>query len=510
MTNVLEMLEKSAANRPSALAFSDPASEITYADLLLKSKALGSYFLRNSLRSGDCVAFFMEKCVDVMPLMFGTVYANAFYSFIDIRQPAERFTSILETLSPACIVTDEAHFEGLSEALPEGLAKKVRRVDRLLEKAATEPVDEALLKRARARFSDLQPLYVNFTSGSTGTPKGVVIAHRSVVDFITEFDKTFGITAEDVFANQAPFDFDVSVKDIYGAMYAGAQVALIPREYFTDPTTLMDYICDKGASVLVWAVSAMCFVSIMNGLSYRVPEGVRLVMFSGEVMPVKQLLKWQDALPTPRTTYVNLYGPTEITCNCTYHVLERAYEKGEEIPIGVPFANEKVFLLDEEDKPVAEPDRIGEICVSGTCVGLGYYKDPEKTAAAFVQNPLQKRFLETVYRTGDLGKYDKDRLLFYVGRKDFQVKHMGQRIELGDIEAAAMKLDGIERACCLYDHAHQRIVLFYTGPLEKGDVSEQMKDKLPPFMMPNKTIRLNTFPLNKNGKIDRRSLEEHF
>lgn len=502
------MLEKSAPGRPDAVAFCDPASEITYADLLRRSRALGSYFLRNSLRSGDCVAFFMEKCVDVMPLMFGAVYANAFYSFIDVRQPAERFVAILETLAPVCIVTDEAHFEGLSEALPEGLSKRVRRVDMLLEKASTEPVDEALLGRARARFTDLQPLYVNFTSGSTGTPKGVVIAHRSVVDFITVFVKTFGFKAEDVFANQAPFDFDVSVKDIYGAMCVGASVALIPREYFTDPTRLMDYICDSGASVLVWAVSAMCFVSIMNGLSYRVPEGLRYVMFSGEVMPVKQLLKWQAAVPD--ATYVNLYGPTEITCNCTYHVLERAYGKGEEIPIGVPFENEKVFLLDDEDKPVAEPDKIGEICVSGTCVGLGYFKDPGKTAEAFVQNPLQKRFLETIYRTGDLGRYDKDRLLFYVGRKDFQVKHMGQRIELGDIEAAAMKLEGIERAVCLYDHAHQRIVLFYTGPLEKENVSEKLKDKLPPFMMPNKTIRLNTFPLNKNGKVDRKSLEEHF
>jgi non-ribosomal peptide synthetase component F len=309
-----------------------------------------------------------------------------------------------------------------------------------------------------------------------------------------------------VLANQAPFDFDVSVKDIYSGLYTGARVALIPRDYFSNPSVLMDYLADNRVTVLIWAVSAMCFVSIMNGLEYKTPERIRTVMFSGEIMPVKQLNKWKKYLPD--AVYVNLYGPTEITCNCTYHILDREYEKDEIIPIGIPFRNEKVFLLDDEDREIRRPGVEGEICVSGSCLALGYYREPEKTAEVFVQNPLNNRFEEKIYRTGDLGKYDDTGVLFYTSRKDFQIKHMGQRIELSDIDVSAMSVDGVSRACSLYDSKHQKIILFYTGEINKENLSICMREKLPPFMLPSKTIKLDDFPLNKNGKIDRKALEE--
>ena len=150
-------------------------------------------------------------------------------------------------------------------------------------------------------------------------PKGVTVSHRSVLDFIPQFAEIFGITQNDILGNQAPFDFDVSVKDLYTALYTGAKVQIIPRAYFSQPTKLMDYLADHEVTILVWAVSAMCFVSIMNGFSYRIPSRVRQVLFSGEVMPIKHLMKWKSALPHAR--FVNLYGPTEITCNCTYAIL---------------------------------------------------------------------------------------------------------------------------------------------------------------------------------------------
>jgi acyl-CoA synthetase (AMP-forming)/AMP-acid ligase II len=223
-------------------------------------------------------------------------------------------------------------------------------------------------------------------------------------------------------------------------------------------------------------------------------------------MPVKQLNKWKKYLPD--AVYVNLYGPTEITCNCTYHILDREYEKDEIIPIGIPFRNEKVFLLDDEDREIRRPGVEGEICVSGSCLALGYYREPEKTAEVFVQNPLNNRFEEKIYRTGDLGKYDDTGVLFYTSRKDFQIKHMGQRIELSDIDVSAMSVDGVSRACSLYDSKHQKIILFYTGEINKENLSICMREKLPPFMLPSKTIKLDDFPLNKNGKIDRKALEE--
>ena len=229
-------------------------------------------------------------------------------------------------------------------------------------------------------------------------------------------------------------------------------------------------------------------------------------MFSGEVMPVKQLNKWRSRIPNAK--YVNLYGPTEITCNCTYHIIDREYATDESIPIGIPFLNEKVFLLDEQDCLVTGAGIEGEICVGGTCLAIGYYKDREKTDSSFVQNPLNDKYFERIYRTGDLGKYDTEGLLYYTSRKDFQIKHMGQRIELSDIDVSAMSVEGVERACSIYDGKHKKIILFYTGDIDKENLSLCIKEKLPSFMLPSKTIKLDDFPLNKNGKIDRGILEQ--
>lgn len=517
MENILEMLENSAAAYPDKTAFSDPVSRVTFRELSDRVKKTGSYFLTNGYmdarKQNNCILFYMEKSVDSLTVMFGGVSCNAFYCYVDIRQTPDRAYHILSLVDPAVIVTDEKNRNNLEEALAcAGAKEKEKYSERILLisdvmdviKAPGFPVDEEALGNARSCFSDRQPLYVNFTSGSTGLPKGVAVGHASVIDFIRVFTETFSIGSDEIIANQAPFDFDVSVKDIYSGLYTGAQVALVPRDYFTNPTLLMDYLCDNKVTTLVWAVTAMCFVSIMNGFGYRNPDTIRKVMFSGEVMPIKQLNKWKKYLPD--ALYVNLYGPTEITCNCTYHILDREYEKDEVLPIGKAFRNERVFLLDENDELVTKPGAEGEICVSGSCLALGYYKDPKRTGEAFVQNPLNDCYYERIYRTGDLGKYDEEGLLYYTSRKDFQIKHMGQRIELGDIEVSAMSVEGVSRACCIYDHKKSKIILFYTGEKDKDALSEEMRKKLPVFMVPSKTICLEELPVNKNGKIDRQML----
>ena len=533
--NILELLERSAERFPDRPAFGDPDKDITFRELVRKARAVGE-LLSKDVAIESPVAFYLEKSVDAVTAMFGAVYAGGFYSFIDVRQPAARAQKVVDVLEPAVLITDEENagkaaelaflgkrilLKDLLAQAEESLQKNNEMTGVSEDQAASEENAEgaqgleerqplpAVLDGIRRNMPDTAPLYVNFTSGSTGTPKGVAVCHRSVIEFIAHFVPLFHITEEDVMGNQAPFDFDVSVKDIYSGLYTGAKVQIIPREYFSNPTQLMDYLCGKKTTVLIWAVSAMCFVSIMNALDYRTPGTVRAVGFSGEVMPIKQLNVWKKYLPD--AMYVNLYGPTEITCNCTYYVLDPQKEYGldEIIPAGIAFENEKVFLLNEENQEVDPSDTAseGEICVGGTCVALGYYRDPERTDAAFVQNPLNDCYPERIYRTGDIGRYDAKGNLIYVSRKDFQIKHLGHRIELGEVEADTMARDGVSRACCIYDAKKKRLILFYTGEREKKDLEKELREVLPPFMVPNKTIRLESMPLNKNGKIDRHALE---
>ena len=189
--------------------------------------------------------------------------------------------------------------------------------------------DPIILETIRNQAIDVDPLYGIFTSGSTGTPKGVVVGHRSVLDFIDCFTELFNITEKDVIGNQAPWDFDVSVKDIYSGLKTGATVQIIPKQLFSFPTKLIDFLIEREVTTLVWAVSALCIISTLNGFEYKVPEKINKILFSGESMPVKHLNIWRKYLPD--TMYVNIYGPTEITCNCTYYVVNREFQPGEDV-----------------------------------------------------------------------------------------------------------------------------------------------------------------------------------
>ena len=234
---------------------------------------------------------------------------------------------------------------------------------------------------------------------------------------------------------------------------------------------------------------------------------LRNVMFSGEVMPNKVLNYWRNALP--KCNYVNLYGPTEITCNCTYYKVERTFGDWEALPIGKSFLNTGILLLDSERKKAVGEGETGEICVSGSSLALGYYNEIEKTNAAFIQNPLNWHYPERIYCTGDMGKYDSEGNLLFMSRRDAQIKHMGHRIELGEIEIAVNAMPFIESAVCLYDEEKQKIVLFYQagGDCKKQIVTELGK-KLPKYMWPNQYRQYEKLPLNKHAKIDRMKLKE--
>ncbi len=495
--NVLEYLEESARRCPDKTAFADPDESVTYAEIKERAMRIGSA-LAAVLPPGSPVPVLLNKSVKAVSVMLGAVYAGCFYSVLDLRQPDTRLQSILMTLDSGTAVCSRAD-DGGSRCLR---GQQVLYYEDLLKSG----IDEALLQKRRAGALNTDPLYVNFTSGSTGVPKGVVVCHRSVIDFIERFTEITGLCPDDVLGNQAPFDFDVSVKDIYSTLYLGAEMQIIPQQYFLMPTELLDFLTGRSVTVLIWAVSALTILTKLRAFSYKIPEKVRRVIFSGEVMPVRHLNMWREAVPD--AVFYNVYGPTEITCNCTWYRVDRAFDQSEEIPIGKPFPNEKVFLLDEEDRLIEEAGKTGEICVAGTALALGYYRNPEATAAVFVQNPLQSAYPETIYRTGDLGTYLEDGDLLYIGRKDFQIKHMGHRIELGEIEKVLYSIREVGDACCLF--IRDRIVAFYTGELTKKELVPLMKEQIPDYMVPNVFVRMEQLPLSKNGKIDRQKLKAEY
>lgn len=496
MKNVIELIEKSAEKYPNKQVLIDPDKSYTYEELNESSKRIGTYLI-DKTESRSPVIVFMEKNSDTLAAFMGIVQSGSFYVYISPEQPAERIKQILDVTKSNVVLTDNKHIEIIKDA--------DLQCDLLLfEEAIKSEKDESQLSVRRTNMIDEDPLYCNFTSGSTGVPKGVVISHKSVLDFIDTYVTTFGIVETDVIANQAPFDFDVSVKDIYTAFYVGATIAVIPRGYFIEIMKLMDFLEEVQATIMTWAVSALCFVSQMKGLKYKKPSHVRQVLFSGEVMPMKQLKLWQEAIPKAR--FVNLYGPTEITCNCTYYIIDREFELDEKLPIGIPFENKRIILLDEDNKVVNDPNTRAELCVSGTGVALGYYNQKELSSKVFIQNPSHDLYRDIVYRTGDLAYYGEDGLLYFGGRKDFQIKYMGHRIELEEIELKMNRVPGIERVCCVFKK--ERIIAFYQGAATKEEIKTELHKVLPNYMIPTKLIQVEQFMLNKNGKIDRKILFE--
>lgn len=535
MKNVLEYLEQSAQKYPDKIAVKDTACAYTYEQLWKKARHIGSHLTKHTTPNHP-VCVFADKSADTLAVFFGIVYAGCFYTLVDPSFPEARIRSMLSVLEPDMIVdgsnapdklaacgctervirmetlvhglkfecTSSEDIENVAQTGTDGVTGCVNRQMELSD------IENARLQEIRESMIDTDPLYCNFTSGSTGTPKGVLVAHRSVIEFIDQFTEIFDITKADVIGNQAPFDFDVSVKDIYSAMKVGATLVVIPKAYFMFPNSVVDMLDENHVTTLIWAVSALCLLNRLHGLKHKVPADINKILFSGEAMPIRQLHAWQSCYPD--AMFVNLYGPTEITCNCTYHILEREYTEEEKLPIGIPFPNERVFLLDE-DNHLIEPGsvgKIGELCVAGTTLALGYYRNAAATAKAFAANPLNPDYPETIYRTGDLASYGGDGLLYFAGRKDFQIKHMGHRIELEEIEHALAAIPEIEGAACFYDREKNKVVACYIGIDDKKYLITAMKNKVPDYMVPNVFCKVDMLPLNKNGKTDKKLLEAQY
>ena len=501
-TNVLEYLENSARKFPQKAAFSDSKKEISYSELVDQSRIIGSRISEiTKHHTNQPIGVVIDKNIESLIAFMGIIYSGNFYVPLDHKLPIKRLESIITVTKPTLIISTTQTQKFLNSIAYQG---KVIEFDQLLD----HKVNQAQLDEIRNKAVDTDPLYAIFTSGSTGKPKGVLISHRSVIDFIDHFTAIFNFSKESVFGNQAPFDFDVSVKDIYTTLKTGATLRIIPRSMFSFPIKLIEYLDNKGINTVIWATSVLRILANFKVFDAAKPKWLEKILFSGEVMPNKILNYWRENVPD--AMYVNLYGPTEITCNCTYFIVDRPFANNDPLPIGIPFPNSDVFVLNDENKPI-EKGQIGEICVRGSSLALGYYNNPLETSKAFVQNPLNDQYPEIIYRTGDRGSYNAQGELLFQSRSDNQIKHKGHRIELGEIELAANALEFLDVSCCLYDNKEEDIVIFYQSRQEcdKEIVLGLMK-YLPKYMLPNKFYHFEKIPLNKNGKIDRSTLRKDY
>ena len=494
--NILEFLEETKQNYPNKSAFVDTNREATYEEIVENSKKIGTALSKKRIEHKP-IAIFIDKTVNCLEAMFGVLYGGGFYTIIDTKSPIERINLILNTLEPVVVITDN---KNLHKAKEYGIADNILIYEDMIQ----EKINDDELKKIRDNMIDTDPMYVLFTSGSTGVPKGTVISHKAVISYSNWATKTFDITSDTIWGSQTPFYFSMSITDVFSTVLSGATFYIIPKMYFSFPVKLLEFINEKKINTIYWVPSALCIVANFKALDEIELPNLKKVLFAGEVMPVKQLNMWMEKLPN--TMFANLFGPTETTDICTYYVVNRKFDNSESLPIGKSCNNCDVIIV-KEDGTEAKYGEDGELCVRGSFLASGYYNNPEKTASVFVQNPLNKYYLETVYKTGDIVKYNDNGELIYLSRKDFQIKHMGYRIELGEIETAANNIEGIIICACVYDTEKSQIVLFYQGDeLEENEVLIEVKNKVPTYMCPNKIIKLPRMPYNANGKIDRVNL----
>jgi amino acid adenylation domain-containing protein len=498
LNSAVKLLDQAALKYGDRCAVEDEHGTLTYTEYRRVSRCVGSGLLAAGAARRPVIVY-LPKSVKALTVFMGAQYCGCPYAPVDAHIPMTRLTKIVESLQPGAIITDESLAQNLSEC-DLGDTKVCLCSD--LEQ--TEDAGEAL-DRILDTVIDLDPIYIMYTSGSTGVPKGVTIPHRGIIDYAAWVVSTFGFTEETVMASQSAFYFDNSTFDIYGCLQCGGHLVLIPENLILFPTKLPQFLREKHITSIFWVPTVMISVANSGVLdSISLPE-LKNVAFCGEVMPNRQLNIWRKALPN--CTYANLYGPTEITDVCCYYRVDREFADNEPLPIGKACENMRVLIL-KEDGSQAGPNEQGELCVLGSGVALGYWNAPEITSKAFTANPLNPNWYERMYHTGDLAYVNDAGEIIFLGRRDSQIKLRGNRIELGDIEAAARSIDHVENACALFDREEEKIVLFLETKeqfiLRKFNL--ELRNFLPKYMLPGKLICLEAFPMNANRKVDRLQL----
>jgi amino acid adenylation domain-containing protein len=493
--NLIEFFEETYDKCPEKVAVVDGKRSITFGDLAKKAKSLAAFIIQEEHCKNRPVAVYLPKCIETVYSDLAITYSGNAYMNLDVKTPAARIGNILSLIQPQAVITDTKHIEALKPSCPESLS--IINVDELPDR---DDYDISVLDS----IIDTDPYCIINTSGSTGTPKGVVLNHRSFFDFVDRSLEAFNITDNEILGSLSPVVFDIYVLELCLLMRKSSTMVLIPESLSAFPASILKILSEQQVSFLFWVPTIMVNIANMELLGEFDLSSLRTVWFAGEVFPTKQFNIWRRNLP--QVTFANLYGPIEITLDCVFYIVKRELKDEEPIPIGYPYRNTDILILDDTDKLITDSEVEGELCVRGTSLAMGYYNNPEKTAAAFVQNPLNHSYPEIIYRTGDIVCINQLSEIVFKGRKDNIVKHSGYRTDLGEIEHVIINtLKLVKNGCIVYNFQKKEITLFYEAEdeISPSDFRKKIGIELPRYMIPSVYHRLEQLKRNTNGKIDR-------
>jgi len=501
-TSLLEYLEQTAYQHQERIAVIDGEQNISFLELITKAKALASSLIKLKNCINKPVAVFLPKSIKSVVSDIAITYSGNIYMNIDVKSPKARIENILKQIEPVLIITDNEHISFLKDLVMSGDILNISTFD------FNESFDQDILNTIFRRMIDTDPYCIINTSGSTGTPKGVVLNQRSFIDFTEWAIKTLEINDNEIIGSLSPIVFDIYSFELCMLMSKGSTIVLIPEKLSAYPASILNILQVTKVGFIFWVPTIMVNIANMDLLNKIELPDLKTVWFAGEVFPTKQFNYWRKILKSSK--FVNLYGPIEITLDCTYYIAERELQDDEPIPIGFPCRNTDILILTDDNQPADEKEE-GELCVRGSSLAMGYYNNPQKTAEAFVQNPLNNHYPELIYRTGDIVyKNDLGEILFK-GRKDSLVKHLGYRIELGEIEHVIVNtLKLANNACVVYNKSKKEIALIYEAPseLSVAEFRIALSREFPKYMIPTSYRHMQVLPRNTNGKIDRLTLSK--
>ncbi|EST35965.1 hypothetical protein N566_16940 [Streptomycetaceae bacterium MP113-05] len=486
---------------------------LTYGEFTERVDAASCRLLDLEVQVGDRAVIWMDKQPRYAEAIFAAMQAGCAYVPLDGRQPAARVRAVLADAEPAVLFTDADHLRALGEeALPGSLKMIVVSGGQEAGTVAGIPVRswDAFTGYARGRVTILPRLKdtdlaaILYTSGSTGTPKGVTISHRNLVNFVRWAREELDVGPVDVFANHASFNFDLSTFDLFVALTAGAAVWIVGDAQARDVSALAEGMREHSVTVWYSVPSVLNLLTASGALTPEAAGSLRYVLFAGEVFPIPQLRALTEQLPGDTVLY-NFYGPTE-TNVCTYHRIRPGdLERDTPVPVGRAIDGARLEVVDDRGRTVTGADTIGELVVHGDCVTPGYWRLQTDPAAAHHRRGS--------HPTGDLVSYEQDGLLVYRGRKDRMVKLSGYRVELGEIEAAALRHPALAETAVIVtgEGERARLTLYFSvheGARKPGllEIKRHCARHLPVYMVPHAVKCLDRLPLNPNGKADYRRL----